>query len=429
MKNRLLALLTAALLLVAPLAQATDHIAYFHQPEGVEMFALAEMGAAAAPKGLEDLYALFAQGNPASTVYVFRMPNGRALLSISCLETDSPGTTEALYEQRQALATGLQGSMTDVMAAAPEFQLEEIYGQQALVARMSLQLTSGTADAQVAVFYRGSDLLEVWTAYPSASRYLFDQEAAQELKGDLAELEALEASLDFSLPEDGQASSQEPAANTDANPLSSMLDIINGKQDASIAQPSETPYMSVTANDGLFSIKVPLDTVLVHPGSDEASIARARKLFADIAGGEECFDLWWQDLLDVNGWLLISREYGVAAQVFVSEAGNFAGASAQKLAELEQPILLMMQDSYDSARVADEASTVEIDGKEHAWLTYDLYKGDMSMLTFVLAAADDTYLYEMDVYTLINEASDQDALIEIITMMLESLDYLPEMAL
>ena len=425
MKNRLLALLTAALLLLAPLAQATSHIAYFHRPEGVEMFALAEMGAAVAPNGLEDLYTLFAQGNPASTVYVFRMQNGRALLSISCLETDNPGTTEALYEQRQALAAGLQGSMSDVMPAAPEFQLEEIYGQQALVARMSLQLTSGTADAQVAVFYRGSDLMEVWTAYPSASRYLFDKAAAQELKDDLAQLEELAATLDFNLPED----EQEPAANTDTNPLSSMLDIINDKQEASIAQPDETPYMNVTANDGLFSIKVPLDTVLVHPGSDEASIARARKLFADIAGGEECFDLWWQDLLDVDGWLLISREYGVAAQVFVSEAGNFAGASAQMLAELEQPILLMMQDSYDSASVADEASAVEIDGKEHAWLTYDLSKGDMNLLTFVLASADDTYLYEMDVYTLINETSDQEALIEIITMMLESLDYLPDMTI
>lgn len=421
---RFLALLTAVLLVFAPLAQATSHIAYFHQPEGSAMYALDEMGAAAAPQGLEDLYALFAQGNPEATVYVFRMPNGRALLSISCLETE-PDTTDALYEKRDALAAGLQASLTDVLAATPTFELKEIYGQQALVAAMSLQLVNGTVDAQVAVFYRGGDLMEVWTAWPSASRYLFDAQAAQELKSDLTALDELEASLDFSLPEETGT----PDASTDLDDsLESVLDLINSKEDANV-QPESTPYMTVASDDGLFSMKVPLDTVLVHAGSDEAAIARARKLFADIKGGEECFDLWMQDIQDVSGWLLISREYGVAAQVFVSEAGDFANMTAPMLMQLEQPILQMMQESYDKAGVADDASTVEIDGKEHAWLTYDLYKGDMNLLTFVLAAADEAYLYELDVYTLINEDSQQEALIEIITMMLESLDYLPQIEL
>ena len=421
MKNRYMALLIAVLLAFAPLAQATSHIAYFHQAEGVEMYALAEMDAAAAPDGLDDLYALFAQGNPEATVYVFRMPNGRALLSISCLETEAD-VTETLYEKREALAVGLQGSMVDVLAASPQFQLEEIYGQQALVAPMSLQLQNGTVDAQVAVFYRGGDLLEVWTAYPNASRYLFDPTAAQELKDDLAELEALEASLDFSLPQEAQ----EPVLDAENDAFSSVLDLINSQKEASVAQPEGTAYMAVTSNDGLFSMKVPLDTMLIHSGSDEATIARARKLFADIKGGEECFDLWMKDLEDVTGWLLISREYGVVAQVFVSEAGDFANMSAQMLMQLEKPILQMMQESYDNAVVGDGATIVEIDGKEHAGLTYDMYKGDMNLLTFVLAAADETYLYELDVYALINEAFDQEALTEIITMMLESLDYLPQ---
>ena len=64
---------------------------------------------------------------------------------------------------------------------------------------------------------------------------------------------------------------------------------------------------------------------------------------------------------------------------------------------------------------------------EHAWLSYDVYKGDMNLLTFVLAAADDVNLYEIDIYALITMDTDEDALIEIITMMLETLDYLPQM--
>ena len=101
--NRLLALITAALLFLAPMAHATDHIAYFHQAEGIERYALSEMGGAEVPEGLEVLYGLFSEGNPEATVYVFRMPEGQALLSISCLETGAEGSTEALAEQKERL--------------------------------------------------------------------------------------------------------------------------------------------------------------------------------------------------------------------------------------------------------------------------------------------------------------------------------------
>lgn len=405
--NRLLALFIAVLLMLAPMAQATSHIAYFHQPDGVERYALEEMSNAAAPRGLEEMYTLFAMGNPEATVYVFRMPEGQALLSISCLETGAEGSTEALAEQKERIAEGLAAQLEGVLAAVPELTLEEIYGQQALVTQMSLHAGEMVLDAKAAVFYRGADLIEVWTVAPNQSQYLFDEAAAAQLKSDLACLAEMEASLDFALPEE--------TAST----------IVDALQDGSGEQ-EERPRMTVTADDGTFRMDVPLDTVVLHSASDENTVARARALFADVEGGQACFDLWLEEIREVKGWLLISRETGVAAQVYVNPAESFAGMTAEQLCMLEQPVLEMMKQDYDSAAVADESSVAELDGLEHAWLSYSLDKGDMHLLTFVLAAADQDYLYEIDIYVGLDENSDDDMLTEIVLMMLESLDYLPE---
>lgn len=405
--NRLLALFIAVLLMLAPMAQATSHIAYFHQPDGVERYALEEMSNAAVPQGLEEMYTLFAMGNPEATVYVFRMPEGQALLSISCLETGAEGSTEALAEQKERIAEGLAAQLEGVLAAVPELTLEEIYGQQALVTQMSLHAGEMVLDAKAAVFYRGADLIEVWTVVPNQSQYLFDEAAAAQLKSDLACLAEMEASLDFVLPE-------ETASN-----------IVDALQDGSGEQ-EERPRMTVTADDGTFRMDVPLDTVVLHNASDENTVARTRALFADVEGGQDCFDLWLEEIREVKGWLLISRETGVAAQVYVNPAESFAGMTAEQLCMLEQPVLEMMKQDYDSAAVADESSVAELDGLEHAWLSYSLDKGDMHLLTFVLAAADQDYLYEIDIYVGLDESSDDDTLTEIVLMMLESLDYLPE---
>lgn len=415
----MLALFIAVLMMLAPMAQATNHIAYFHKPEGAEMYAIDELGNAVVPDGLQALYDLFAQGNPEATVYIFRMPGGQALLSISCLETDAEGSTEALYEQRDALAQGLMKSLDGMMLTAPAFELGEMYGQQAITAPVTLYvpLTEESqiqVEGQITAFYRGSDLMEVWTAYPGKVNYLFDEEATAALQSDLDALAAFESTIDFTLPEEEEGGAE------------ALLDFLQEEDTPTIAQPETLPHMTVTAEDGSFRMDVPLDTMVIHAGSDENTVARARALFADIKGGEECFDLWYEELEALNSWLLLSREYGVVAQVYVNDAGSFLGMSAQDMLMMEQPVLEMMKQQYDRASVADESSVVELDGMEHAWLSYDLNKGDMSLLTFVLAAVDEINLYELDIYAVVNEKTDEDALIDVIMMMMNSLDYLPE---
>ncbi len=429
--NRVLAFVLSLLLLWLPAAQATDHIANFHQPEGVEMYALEDAKNMSVPSGLQEMYDLFAQGNRAATVYVFRMPNGRALLSVSCMEMDQPGETQQLYEQRQELATQLFASMGDQLTGEPVFALEKMYGQEALVSTMTLNTQSGTLEAKVTFFYRGEDLMEVWTMHPVASRYLFDDDAAAQLEEDLGYLKDFEDSLDFTVPDED---TPEPK---DDNGLSSVLDYINSQDIQSISdddQPAQsissgdqTAHMTVTADDGSFRMDVPVDTVVVHAGSDESIIARARTLFADVKGGVECFDIWFEEVTESDGWLLISRQAGVVAQVYVNDAGNFAGMDAETMLQLEGPVLDMMKESYEHAELADESSIETLDGMEHVWFTYDIRTGDMDLLSFVLAAVEDQTLYEIDVYILVDEDVDVDETSEIVIMMLESLDYQPSM--
>lgn len=452
--TRIFALLTAILLLALPCATAaTNHVVYYAPVEGMKVCTLEEAGDLVVPAGLGEMYALFAEGNEKASVYVFRMPSGQALLSVSCLETGAEGSTEELYAKKDALAAGLTAAFTDSLPLAPEFEMKEMYGQQAVTAEMTLYPSEESAqlEARVTLFYRGEDLIEVWTMHPGAISYLFSGQGMEDLKADLAALEQLEASLDFSVPEDEPASliddeptgliADEPAQTADpaaADKPASALDLLNSALGITTAEPEpaatpepaadpeELPRMSITADDGSFRIEAPLDTMVIHQGSDENTVARARMLFADMTGGEETFDIWYQDVTEEDCWLLISREYGIAAQIFVSEAGNFAGATAAQLCTLEEPILQLMQERYEAAEVADEATTCELDGMEHAWLTYALKEGDMELLTYVLAAADQDWLYEMDLYLCITEETDVDAISSMAILMMETLDYLPE---
>ncbi len=428
--HRFLALVTALLLMWLPCAHATVHIASYQATEDMTICNLSDAASLTAPEGLEELYSLVATGNPEATVHIFQMPAGMALVSISCLETKAEGSTESLYDQRDAIATGLQASLGDALPLTPAFRLEERYGQQALVTDLTLYLPDSQiqAEAKVAVFYRGVDLIEVWAIHPGLITYLFDNDATALLKSDLDAMNGLLESLDFTVPETDDEPTAAPATNVleDLFHQDEPTDVPaddNGDSD----DDADLPHMTITADDGTFRMDVPLDTVIIHAGSDQATVERGRSQFADVTGGETCFDLWYQDVVEQNCWLLISREYGVAAQVFVDEAGQMAGMSAQQLNQLEQPILEMMQGMYDSAEVMDEATTADVDGMEHAWLTYLLTEGDMNLLTYVLASADDTTLYELDLYIYTEEDTDADAVSQTVLMMLNSLDYLPDL--
>ena len=102
MMKRWFALLLAGLLMVAPavLAEEEDGAGFgtFFQPEGVELCEVEDAGSLSVPDGLSGLYALMQDCNPFASAYVFRMPKGRALMSVACTTIGNPRTALELLE-------------------------------------------------------------------------------------------------------------------------------------------------------------------------------------------------------------------------------------------------------------------------------------------------------------------------------------------
>lgn len=169
-------------------------------PDGAESVFITEAGAFEVPEGLEDMYALMLDANPMSDVYITRMPNGRALTSISCTSDVEPGTAGdllALWPQvAQRIAQDV-GYINDDPACAA---VETAFGFEALVIRTDLAVGQDSMtllEAEGVAFYNGTDLIEVWAVLPSDSAYLYDGEAASELQSDRAALDAFLQSLEF----------------------------------------------------------------------------------------------------------------------------------------------------------------------------------------------------------------------------------------
>jgi hypothetical protein len=406
--------LLLALLFLVPAAHAQEEHMFSYLPvKDVAASMLADFDPAAAPAGLEGLYALFADARTDASVYVFRMPNGRALLSVSCMEADEQLTTEVLWANRKSIAAGLLRSMEGQIAAEPEFRREELCGVETLTANIPLRTEDGTTlTTQAWLFCRGGDLLEIWTAHPSQLTYVFDQTADKELKSDLDALKLQLEGLDFGGPHAGAA--------PEAPQTESGLELMELEE-----ADTTLPHMTITADDGTFRIAAPLDTMVIHAGTDAATAARARALFAERTGGGECFDLWYEEAVTENCWLLLSREYGIAAQISMNTSLTHAPLLSQ-LAALEKPIMHAMQESFDQVALADETVAIRLDGMEHIWFTYKLEKSGMELLTYVFTAADGTGLYELDIYLCCENDKSTDELSDMVILLMNSLDYLPE---
>ena len=105
MMKRWFALLLAGLLMATPavLAEEEDGAGFgtFFQPEGVELCEVEDAGSLSVPDGLSGLYALMQDCNPFASAYVFRMPKGRALMSVACTTIGNPKTALELLENTE----------------------------------------------------------------------------------------------------------------------------------------------------------------------------------------------------------------------------------------------------------------------------------------------------------------------------------------
>ena len=194
MMKRWFALLLAGLLMATPavLAEEEDGAGFgtFFQPEGVELCEVEDAGSLSVPDGLSGLYALMQDCNPFASAYVFRMPKGRALMSVACTTIGNPKTALELLENWPQILNALQGEGKSVMIEPTYPRVEAQYDRQTLHVQAILETADGSGlrvRLDGVAFYQGNDL----------TTYQLMPLALQELRDDLATLKELTDSFQF----------------------------------------------------------------------------------------------------------------------------------------------------------------------------------------------------------------------------------------
>lgn len=410
--KRLLWLLAALCLMIFPaLAQAEGSICSYTVAQGAEICTIHEADGLSVPQGLEGMYALMRTANSFSDVYLIRMPNGRALASVSCTTLSEPcGARELLaLWPRIAEAIGREAAYVDGDAACAE--VRSFNGFDALCIDTSIVVgeeSMALLDARGRVFCRGNDLMEIWTVAPADPIYLFDDEAAAELESDRSDLDDFLDSLDFSEAggePDGADESAEAGDEWQAS-IDSVL----------YADP-----------DGHFTVEVPLGCTILNASSAEADIAAARESYvaANPDGAGAAFDSYLADITDERATLILTEDMRFAAELFCEEAPEFQGMTPRAFLSLAEPVRQGIEEKFGGAEIAGDGALLTFAGVQHARLTYRVRADAFDLTLHVMAAmTDEVWLREVDFYIHDGE-SGADACEAVMELIVNTLTYIP----
>lgn len=196
--KRIAAIVLAALLvLCAAVGLAEDtQWCYYDAPEGVVLYSLSEFSTDLAPEGLEAMYASMADATDDSYVHIFRMPNGRALVSVATYSDPNHGTVQDLYDNWDALAANLGQDALSFNRDISCVSIEERYGFEALCINTEMVPADApglTIVMEGTVIFDGIDMMETWAVYPVET----SAAAIPLLQSDLKALRELQASFEF----------------------------------------------------------------------------------------------------------------------------------------------------------------------------------------------------------------------------------------
>lgn len=368
MMKRLWAML-AAFLLLSGSALASTPIASYTLPAGAEVLHLWDSGAWQAPEGLEGMYTLMqiAEGN----VYLVRMPNGRAMVSVSSTETPGGRTAQEMLELWPQIAANIAREGVAVDAGENCASVENLYGFDAL--HIETDITVGewgqglSLDAEGIAFLRDRELLEVWAVAPAKETYAQDETAAGELAADVAAMEMFMQSLNF----------------TDLEELS-----VEGEA-----------YIDP---EGRFAVVIPAGSTVITASTPQADVDAARQTYlsAHKEGADKLFDEYMRDIETQNVTVFISPNQNLVAEVSASREETFLDMTADQLAQLSPVIERSLADRFDIAVLLSNQQRLTISGHKHAWLACWLRSGEVDTQLDILAAVlDDAWLYEVDLFT------------------------------
>lgn len=397
--KRLLWLVAALCFILTPaLAQENEPICSYTVAEGAQACLLQEASELDVPEGLEAMYALMRSASAASDVYLIRMPHGRALASVSCTQVDEPGDAQGLLSLWQQIAEAIGRETVYVDTSDACARVETFNGFEALCIDTSLVVGEESMlllDARGRVFYRGNDLMEVWAVAPADPIYLFDDEAAAELKSDVSDLDGFLVSLDFSSQTDGAQTDAARTERAEGEPGA----------DAPAASPwvSDLPSFAYADPDGYFTVELPEGCTVLNVLSTEAEVAAAREKYiaANPEGADIVFDNFYADVTDERATLILTDDMRFAAQIYCEEVPEFRGMTPRAFLASYDAVRQGLEGTFGFAKGLEGMGDIRaISGVEHAWLTYWIAAGEHDMLLEVMAAVtDEVWLREVDFYT------------------------------
>ena len=391
--KRFLALFLALWMMVGlAAAEGTTPIAAYVLPYGAEAQFLWNTGAWEIPAGLEAMYELMWNANMEHDVYLTRMANGRALVSISCMPAKNLHTPEellALWPQI-ALSIAREGAAVDADESCAS--VAQRYGHEGLQIQTTITLNDGQLPLQAEgfAFLRGSELLEIWAVAPAEGVYAPDDPAAAEWEADRDDMNAFLASMEFD----------------DLEPL----------------QIEAVPYADP---DGRFTMAIPAGSTVLTPYSAQQELDAAREAYinAHEPGAEKLFDEYLRDLTQQQVTVIITADQQSVIEIYAQRQADFQNATVDQLAALAQPIAQSLQERFDVVMLLADNERATLAGHEHAWLGYWLRSGESDVQLDALAVViDGDWLYEVDLFT---HNGDQNARMLQMTLLTQTMQYTP----
>ncbi len=379
MFKRLLALLLTLLILTSSAMAEGGSIATYTLPDGAEVLPIYEADAWVAPKGLESMYAFMLDANINGDIYLARMPNGRALASISCTHMSDIKTADGLLALWPQIAQAIQAQGVTVDASAECAQVATRFHREAL----QIQTTVTTADglelrAEGVAFYHDMELMEIWTVYPV-------EEEKNLFSSDVETLKRFIQSFTF--------------------------DDIGSMQ--------TTPYIDP---DGRYTLQILSDAAIITADTPPEEVAAIRESFvaANKPGADHVFDVLMEDVCEEKVLLIFTADRKGVAQVFVSRVEAFAGFTADDFRKLAPALSMSLKQRFGAATLLDDDSTAIISGATHSWMGYWVQSGECGVqLDIIACVPQGDWLCEVDIYTAEGDGATRSLLYSLLSQTLQ----------
>lgn len=390
MLNRITAVLLALMLCLCPLAALAEEDGTFatcSMPDGAETIDVYSLSRLEAPQGLEALYAAMSNASNRGDVYITRMKNGLALISVACQPLNQSMTSPDLLDLLPQIQQSLSAEFPDMSQDEFFAGLQQLFGREVLVLQATVPLTGDdTALLMGFAFPRKSDMIEVWAAVPDTYA---DSDA---LTSDQADLWAFLGSLAFTTGEESEAAAlMEHEAYTDP--------------------------------DGLFSVGLPTGCTVVTAGSTPEQLEVARRQFesANPEGASLVFDGFVKDMQDENATVVFTADWQCVLEFFALEEDALSGLTTSAFLDQAEQITQNLMEKYQYAMHLQSGRRF-LSAFEHSQLSYWVRQQDYSFHLDVLATiTGEKTLREVDLYTpaLGYDTAQQQALLDLVAQTLE----------